>query len=340
MFRETYPQAHRFILQILKQVARSDLPARVGFVQAQQDVFAQHQHAGFVQRNERRSGASNRRVVRVRTRREKHRGRKTGMIDCQWIQLLHSCGLLQGSFRPGDDMVRLRALQRQMSNLVQERSRYVQWMQKALDQMNVQVHRAVTDITGATGMAIVRAIVAGERDPARLAALRDRRCRKSARQIADYLTGTWREEHCFNLGSALSMFDAVEATIASYQERLQQEIDKLQPPDRRDQSPPPNPNASKKKALATRGQKEDRSKLWRFSGVDLTRIDGISVATAQAILTEVGPDLSAFRDEDAFVSWLSNRCKAELRWDRPRITPLRPATLDHRIAVLSPLSGW
>jgi transposase len=114
-------------------------------------------------------------------------GRKTDFSDCQWLQVLHRCGLLRGSFRPGEAITRLRALQRQLANLVQERTRCVQWMQKALDQMNIQVHRAVTDITGDTGMAIVRAIVAGERDPARLAAHRDKRCRKSEKEIAEHL---------------------------------------------------------------------------------------------------------------------------------------------------------
>lgn len=97
-------------------------------------------------------------------------GRKTDFKDCQWLQLLHSCGLLRGSFRPGDAIVGMRTLQRQMANLVFERTRCVQWMQKTLDQMNVQIHRAVSDLTGLTGMTILRAIVAGERDPARLAA--------------------------------------------------------------------------------------------------------------------------------------------------------------------------
>jgi transposase len=121
-------------------------------------------------------------------------GRKTDMIDCQWIQLLHSCGLLRGSFRPGEKICALRALQRQMANLVEERSKMVQWMQKALDQMNVQVHRAVTDITGKTGMAIIRAIVAGQRSPKKLATLRDKRCRKSQAQFAEHLIGNWRQE--------------------------------------------------------------------------------------------------------------------------------------------------
>src|SRR5262249_60945943 len=150
-------------------------------------------------------------------------GRKTDFKDCQWLQLLHSCGLLRGAFRPGEAIARVRALQRQMANLVAERSRCVQWMQKSLDQMNIQVHRAVTDLTGKTGMAIVRDIVAGERDPARLAMHRDGRCRKSSDEIAKYLTGHWREEHLFNLASALRLYDVFDEQITTYEARLTQE---------------------------------------------------------------------------------------------------------------------
>lgn len=142
-------------------------------------------------------------------------GRKTDFSDCQWLQRLHSCGLLRGSFRPVEAITRLRALQRQLANLVAERTRCVQWMQPALDHMNVQGHRAVTDLTGTTGMAMVRAIVAGERDPARLAQHRDPRCRKSATEIARHLSGNWRDEHLFNLASALRLFEALEREIAA-----------------------------------------------------------------------------------------------------------------------------
>jgi len=231
-------------------------------------------------------------------------GRKTDFHDCQWIQLLHSCGLLRGSFRPGNAIVAMRAIHRQLVNLGEERTRCVQWMQKALNQMNVQVHHAVSDLAGMTGMAIVRAIVAGERDPSRLSALRDHRCRKSAQEIARYLTGTWREEHLFNLAAALELYDAVEKLITSYQAHLDAAVAALQPEERKDAPVPAHPNPNKEKDIKRHGDQAARTALWRFSGVDLTRIDGIRIAAAQIILTEVGPNLAAFPSEHHFVSWL------------------------------------
>ena len=233
-------------------------------------------------------------------------GRKTDMQDCQWLQLLHSCGLLRGSFRPGESICRLRSMHRQRGNLIEQRSRAVQWIQKALDQMNVQVHRAVTDITGITGMLIVRAIVDGERNPLKLAAFRDRRCKKSKEQIAEHLTGTWRDEHLFNLASALRFYDALQAEVELelFDKRILEVLIELQPPERRHDNVPAHPNPQKRYDMQHRGDQALRNELWRFAGCDLTHIDGISSSTAAIVLTEIGCDLSDFPSEKNFASWL------------------------------------
>jgi len=244
-------------------------------------------------------------VVLVNARQLKNvPGRKTDMHDCQWLQLLHSCGLLRGSFRPGESICRLRSLHRQRCNLIEQCSRAIQWIQKSLDQMNVQVHRAVTDITGVTGMLIVRAIVDGERDPSKLAAFRDQRCKKSEEEIAEHLTGTWRDEHLFNLASALRLYDALQAEVQLFDQRILEVLIELQPPQRRHHNVPAHPNPQKRYDMQHRGESQMRNELWRFAGRDLTRIDGISPTTAAIVLTEIGFDLSDFPFEKFFVSWL------------------------------------
>ena len=244
-------------------------------------------------------------------------GRKSDLLDCQWLQLLHSCGLVRGSFRPGEAITRLRALHRQLGNFVRQRSRCVQWMQQALDQMNVQVHRAVSDLTGQTGLAIVRAIVGGQRDARQLAALRHRRCRHTEEEFVAYLTGTWREEHLFNLEAALQLYDAVQDRIAAQEARLLEEIRALEPEERRGQEVPRHPNAAKERALRGRGEQPLRTQLWRFAGVDLTRIDGISSGAAQTVLTEVGLELAAFPTEKHFVSWLGLAPRTAISGGKP-----------------------
>ena len=133
-------------------------------------------------------------------------GRKSGVEDCQWLQRLHSCGLLRGGFRPPEDVCAVRSVLREKESAVRMRVQCARQMQKSLDQMNIRAHHAVSDIDGKTGLAIVGAIVGGERDPRRLAALRDPRCKKSEAEIAGHLTGTWREEHLFTLGQACPSF--------------------------------------------------------------------------------------------------------------------------------------
>ncbi len=231
-------------------------------------------------------------------------GRKTDMIDCQWVQLLHACGLLRGSFRPCDEICRLRALIRERNTMVKQRADWIRRMQKYLDQMNVCVHHAVSDITGVTGMAIIRAIVDGQRDPVALAGLRDRRCRKSQAQIAEQLTGNWRPEHLFNLRQALKMYDQLCTVIEDYDSEILTYINTLQPKDESDTSAPPLASKAKAKNLVSRGQEPMRQALYRLSGVDLTTIHGIGVDTATEIISELGIDLSVFPDENHFVSYV------------------------------------
>lgn len=231
-------------------------------------------------------------------------GRKSDYQDCQWIQLLHSCGLLNGSFRPKDEICRLRALQREAANVVEMCTQSIQGMQKALDQMNVLVHRAVTDITGVTGMGIIRAIVAGERDPRVLAELRDKRCKKSVQEIVEYLTGNWRVEHLFNLEMALVTYDHLCEQLAKYDEKIREEIAALVPEEYRGQTPPPLANMAKAKKMARTGDDLIRDLFYQLAGKDLTSIDGISIHTTQVVFTEVGPDISAFPSEGQWVSWL------------------------------------
>ncbi len=210
-------------------------------------------------------------VLLVNARHLKHMpGRKTDMLDCQWLQRLHACGLLRGSFRPHESVTRLRTLHRQLQNLVVQRSRFVQWMQQSLDQMNVQVHRAVTAITGQTGMKIVR----GERDPEQLAALRHKRCKHTAEQFAEHLTGNWREEHLFNLEHSLSLYDAVQQRIESYEQKLQQEMDSQACEELRDEQVPKHPNPGKEKAIRSRGEQAMRTRLYRYAAADLTHRRG------------------------------------------------------------------
>lgn len=257
-------------------------------------------------------------------------GRKTDMIDCQWIQKLHSCGLLRGSFRPNEAICKLRALRRQRSNLNDERTRAVQWMQKALDQMNVQVHHAVTDLTGSTGMSIVRAIVGGERDPQRLAELRDPRCKKSVSQIAEHLKGHWREEHLFNLKMALDLYDHLTRSLETYDLETTRLIREMQPSDRRDEELAPHPTRTKEKAIRARGEQPLRTELWRLTGLDATHIDGISPTSALDVIAEIGFDFSAFPNERHFVSWL--RVTPPMNISAGKVVKKRNAATASRVA--------
>lgn len=230
------------------------------------------------------------------------RNKKTDPSDCEWIQRLHSCGLLRGSFRPQEQVCMLRTLIRDKANLVAESGDWVRRMQKSLDQMNVRVHRAVSDLDGVTGMAIVRAIGAGKRDAHELAKLRDPRCRLSEEQIAEQLQGHWREDHLFSLQQAVKMYDAVQQRIAAYDKEILRKLAEMTPPERRKDAAPPVNNPQKASGIKTRGQEPMRQALYRLSAVDLTQIDAIGVATVEVVLSEYGPDLSRFPTEKEFVA--------------------------------------
>jgi len=228
--------------------------------------------------------------------------KKTDRVDCKWIQRLHSCGLLTGSFRPKEPVCMLRTLVRDKANLVAEAGDWLRRMQKSLDQMNVRVHRAVSDMEGQTGMTILRAIVKGERDARQLAKLRDQHCRKSEEEIAEQWSGHWREDHLFSLRQALKMYDAIQERVSEYEGEILRKLAEMEREQNRGQQAPKLNNTRKTKAIQKRGEEPIRQALYRISGVDLTAIDAIGVETVQVVLSEYGPDLSQFPTEKQFVS--------------------------------------
>lgn len=226
-------------------------------------------------------------------------GRKSDVLDCQWLQQLMSYGLLAAAFRPPAEVCALRAVSRQRDTLLQEQARCVQRMQKALTLMNVQLTNTLTDITGQTGLAILRAIVAGERDPQVLAKLRNYRVKASAADLAKSLEGTWQDEHLFCLGQALSLFDTYGALIAEADAKLAALIAPL----RREQAQAAGAKSKKRGGKHAPGF-DVREALREWVGADLTRIGGIDVSTALKVLVELGPDLAKFKSAKHFRSWL------------------------------------
>jgi len=224
-------------------------------------------------------------------------GRKSDVLDCQWLQQLMSFGLLSGAFRPAEQVCQLRALSRQREMLVQGQTRHVQHVQKALAQMNVQLDQVISDVMGLTGQRIVRAILAGERDPAVLAKLRHVRIHADEATIAKSLVGTWRAEHLFVLAQAVALYDAYQAQLEACDAELARVLATLAITEAK-------PPEGARRRRGTRADLDLRTALYRACGVDLTRIDGIDVGTAMKVLAEVGPDLSRFRSAKHFASWL------------------------------------
>jgi len=225
-------------------------------------------------------------------------GRKSDVLDCQWIQQLMTYGLLSGAFRPADAVCVLRSLWRQRATLLRDQARHVQHMQKALTQMNVQLANVISDIAGETGQKILRAIVAGQRDGHILGAMKNARIRASIDEIAKSLEGNWRAEHLFALKQALAAFDFVGTQLSECDGEIEQQLQRLQTHDG-------EPAKGKQRGRSRNAPKFDlRTQLFKMCGVDLTRIDGIDVTTALAVISETGTDMSRFATVGHFTSWL------------------------------------
>lgn len=229
-------------------------------------------------------------------------GRKSDVLDCQWIWQLMSHGLLRGAFRPADGVCSLRSFVRQRAGKVQEQSRCIAHMQKALTQMNVQLDNVVSDLMGKSGTAILRRIVAGERDPHQLAKLRDRRLRADEATVARSLYGNWREEHLFALAQALAHYDFLAAQIGACDQAISQALGGL-PRLSEDTPEPVKPLRSAHRSAAQ--QKDLHQALCVALGVDLCAIPTIGIDTALVLAGEVGPELSRFPSERHFCSWLA-----------------------------------
>jgi transposase len=236
-------------------------------------------------------------------------GRRTDWHECQWLQFLHSVGLLRAAFRPDGDVCAVRSLMRHRTGLVEMTSQHIQHMHKALTQMNLQIHHAISDITGLTGLAIVDAILKGQRDPVELAKLRDPHIRASEETIRKSLVGTWRPEHLFTLKQSRQMYQHYQEQIAACDEEIEKLLVAFQP--RVDPQDKPMPPDRKKKK---RGRKKKsanpptgfdlRTESYKLFGVDLTQIPGL-LTMVLTLFSELGRDMSRWKTAGQFVSWLA-----------------------------------
>jgi transposase len=243
------------------------------------------------------------RVCLVNSRHVKHvPGRKSDVSDCQWLQYLHSVGLLRGSFRPEAAICALRALSRHRSNLVEAAAVHVQHMQKALTQMNLQIHHVLSDITGKSGLAIVDAILAGKRDPEQLARMADGRIRAERETVIKSLVGNYRSEHLFTLRQSLEAYRHYQKMLLDCDREIEQRMGQL----------PNQPNGGQPLDGHKRGKRRKNQfhfdmgkELYRVLGTDLTVVPGLSALTVHTLVTEIGTDFGRFPNVAAFTSWLT-----------------------------------
>jgi len=229
-------------------------------------------------------------------------GRKSDVLDCQWLQYLHCVGLLRGSFRPPDQVCALRSYLRHRDMLVKTGARHVQHVQKSLTQMNLHLHHVVSDLTGVTGLAILDAILAGERDPQKLAALRDRRIKASEATIAKALVGDYRPEHLFTLQQALALYRVYQSQIVDCDRAIERHLGSMES---KTSQPTPAPVGRQRKNPERHQPQFDlRGHLHRILGVDLTALPGLSTINVHTLFAEIGGDLSKFPTAKHFSSWL------------------------------------
>lgn len=230
-------------------------------------------------------------------------GRKTDVIDAQWLQRLHACGLLRASFRPGRDIAALRVYLRLRERHLDYAAAHIQHMQKALTLMNLQLHHVVADVTGVTGMKIIRAIVKGERDPHELAQMRDPRCKASLDTVRAALVGNYQPEHLFTLSQALALYDFYQTRVDECDVQIEAVLAALVA----DKECPsvPLPKARHRTTQPNAVSFDVRPVLYQLAGVDLTQIHGIGPYLALRLIGECGTDLSRWRSAKHFTSWLT-----------------------------------
>lgn len=258
-------------------------------------------------------------------------GRKSDVLDCEWLRDLQIVGLLRGSFRPANEIVALRAYLRHRASLIESASTHVQRMQKALVQMNVQLPLVVSDITGVTGLRILRDIVAGQRDPQRLAQHRDYRCHASEAEIVAALTGNYRPEHVFVLQQNLELFDVYQQRLGQCDAAIETELAALAA-----HAPPPTTALPAPRRRQTRSDNEPhgdlRTPLHRLTGTDLSQIDGIGPYTAVRLIAEIGTDMTRWPTEHHFTSWLTLAPRNKISGGRVLSSRTQPSA--NRAAVL------
>jgi transposase len=228
-------------------------------------------------------------------------GRKSDVLDCQWIWQLMSYGLLRGAFRPSDATCSMRSIVRQRANKVRDQAQALNRMQKALNQMNIQLANVISNIAGVTGMKILRAIIEGERDPGKLAAYRDRRIKADHETIERSLRGNWRQEHLHALAQEVACHDFLEGQIAECDQAIMQALEQL--PTLND-APQPSTKVLRSPHRCALAQAALHQALWKIMGVDLTAIPTLGVDTVLVLSSEIGPDLTRFPTSEHFCSWL------------------------------------